>query len=111
MIKESLIELGLNIKESELYLAILQKGRIDVPQASRLTGINRTTIYSVANQLDKKGFIAQDLGAKPNVLIAIPPENLRSFAEKQKNLIDNLIPELRSVSKDTVYSIPRIKFV
>ncbi len=111
MIREQLEKLGLSDKEITLYLAILQKGRVSIPEVSQITGINRTTVYSVAGVLSDKGYIIQDLGSRPNILIAVPPEELRSIVQRQKNIVENLIPELHAISKDTGYSVPKIKFV
>lgn len=111
MINDYLKKLGLSDKEIVVYLAVLQKGRIDIPELSKITSINRTTIYGVADDLSRKGFIIQDLGARPSVLMALPPEQLRQIVERQKNVIENLIPELHSVSQDTGFSVPKIKFV
>lgn len=111
MVHEYLQKLGLGEKEIELYLAILQKGRVPVPEVSKITGINRTTVYSLAKILEKKGFIIVDLGERPNVLMAIPPDELRTLATRQKNIIENLIPELHAISKETGFSVPKIKFV
>lgn len=111
MIKEYLEKLGFSDKEIALYIAILQKGRISVPEVAKLTGINRTTVYSVAGELAEKGYIIQDLGSKPNMLVAVPPEELRSIVQRQKNLIENLIPELHAISKETGFSVPKIKFI
>lgn len=111
MIHEYLQKLGLGEKEITLYLAILQKGRIGVNLVSQLTGINRTTVYSVAKELSDKGFIILDIGIKPHVLMSVPPEQLRSIVDRQKNIIETLIPELYSVSQDTGFSVPKIKFV
>jgi hypothetical protein len=111
MIKDQLQKLGLGEKEVTLYLAVLQNGKLPIHQASRLTGINRTTLYGVAQELASKGLIINDLGAKPNTLVAVPPEELRSLVERKKNIIDNLIPELHTISKDTGFSVPKIKFI
>ncbi|MDO8565053.1 MAG: helix-turn-helix domain-containing protein [bacterium] len=111
MIREQLEKLGLSTKEITLYLAILQKGRVSIPEVAQITGINRTTVYSVAEILGDKGYIIQDLGSRPNMLIAVPPEELRSIVQRQKNIVESLIPELHAISKDTGYSIPKIKFV
>jgi len=111
MINELLEKLGLSDKEITLYLAVLQNGRISIPKVAKATGINRTTIYGLAEDLADRGFIHQDLGGRPNMLVAVPPENLRSIAQRQKNLIENLIPELHSISKETPFSVPKIKFV
>ncbi len=111
MIREQLEKLGLGEKEITLYLAILQKGRVSIPEVAQITGINRTTVYSVALLLADKGYIVQDLGSRPNMLIAQPPEELRYLVQRQKNIVESLIPELHAISKDTGYSVPKIKFV
>lgn len=111
MIRDYLQKLGLSDKEITLYLAILQKGRVGVNIVSQVTGINRTTVYSVAKDLESKGYIILDLGVKPNMLIAIPPEQLRSLVERQRNVVENLIPELNAISQNTGFSVPKIKFV
>lgn len=111
MINEYLQKLGLSDKEIALYLAILQRGKVEIPEVSKLTGINRTTVYSVAGELVSRGLISQDLGSRPNILIANDPEQLKSFVNRQQNVVDSLIPELHAISKNTEYSVPKIKFV
>lgn len=111
MVKEQLEKLGLGEKEVTLYLAVLQNGRLPIHRAAELTGINRSTVYSVASVLAAKGYITQDLGARPNVLMAVPPEELRSVVQRQKNIVESLIPELHAISKDTGFSVPKIKFI
>ncbi|OGN00936.1 MAG: hypothetical protein A3B91_00185 [Candidatus Yanofskybacteria bacterium RIFCSPHIGHO2_02_FULL_41_29] len=111
MITEYLQKLGLSDKEIALYLAILQRGKVDIPEVAKITGINRTTVYSVASELVSKGFISQDLGSRPNMLIAQDPEQLKTYVNRQRNIVDSLIPELHTISKNTEYSVPKIKFV
>lgn len=111
MINEYLQKLGLSDKEITLYLAILQRGKVEIPEVSKLTGINRTTVYSVAGELVARGLISQDLGSRPNILIANNPEQLKSFINRQQNVVDSLIPELHAISQNTEYSVPKIKFV
>jgi hypothetical protein len=118
MLNEELAELGLSNKEVALYLVVLQKGAMDVPEAARLTKIKRTTIYSVAKDLQTKGLLTLDLGSRPNKIIPRPPQDLKNLAEKRKrdfegsqNLVDKVVPQLLSLSKDSAFSVPRIKFI
>ncbi len=117
MVTELLTQLGLTEKETLIYLAILQLGKATPSAISRKTKVNRTTVYSVAKELIKKGLITEDLGSMPSVLVALPPQNLREIVSRQEreikekaNIIDKLVPELFSFSQETQYSIPRIKF-
>ena len=62
---EKILEkLGLGNKEQIIYKLILERGKIAPVQVSRLTKINRTTVYSAAKELQEKGLIVEDLGGK-----------------------------------------------
>ncbi len=118
MINELLGQLGLTDKETTVYLALLQHGKATPPVLSLLTKINRTTIYSVSKELVEKGLISEDISTSPNTLIAKPPQELKLLIElqqkeiiKKQNIIEQLIPELHSLAKQTEYSIPKIKFI
>ena len=111
-------KLGLNDNEREVYLAVLQAGKIAPNQVAKITGINRTTVYSVAKKLEKMGLVTQDLGQKVNYLVATPPEKLvavfereeKKLAEKKK-VAKKLAKELGSLVSEKHYSVPRIRFV
>ena len=111
-------KLGLNDNEREVYLAVLQAGKIAPTQVAKRTGINRTTVLSVAKKLEQMGLIAQDHGQKISYLVATPPEKLVSvFEREEKKLIEKkkvakeLAKELGSLVSDKHYSVPRIRFV
>jgi sugar-specific transcriptional regulator TrmB len=107
MIEDSLKKLGLSDKETAVYLCVLKNGKITPAAVSRITGINRTTVYSVAKDLAEKRFIAQDLGSSNNFLVALPPEELAS----KKTAIDKTIAELKDYTKDKAYPLPKITFI
>ena len=64
MLEKLLNQLGLGEKEQTIYKLILEHGKIAPALLSRLAKINRTTTYSVANELKTKGLIIEDLGGK-----------------------------------------------
>src|SRR5688572_8590613 len=107
MIEDSLKKLGLSDKETAVYLCVLKKGKVTPEAVSRITGINRSTIYSVAKDLAEKRFINQDLGSSPNFLMALPSEELAS----KKTAIDKTIGELKEYAKDKSYPLPKITFI
>lgn len=118
MIHDYLKNLGLSDKETMVYLEILKHGRISPTEVSRLTKINRTTIYSVAKELTKKGFILEDLAAGASSLIAVPPQDLKFLVQKEekqleikKQLISKMISELEGLTKTAKYPIPKITFI
>lgn len=111
-------KLGLNDNEREVYLAVLQAGKIAPNQIAKITDINRTTVYSIGKKLAKIGLITQDLGQKVGYFVAAPPEKLVSLLEKEERLISEkkkvakaLVKELGSLVSEKHYSVPRIRFI
>lgn len=111
-------KLGLNDNEREVYLAVLQAGKIAPTQVARITNINRTTVYSVAKKLEQMGLVTQDLGQKVSYLVATPPEKLVAIFEREekklaekKKIAKELAKELGSLVSEKHYSVPRIRFV
>lgn len=118
MIEGLLKKLDFNDKEITIYLALLQQGRITPADLARSTGINRTTVYSVAKELIKKGVVAEDLGGEQLALVARPPEDLQYLIQQEekklatkKAAVDSALDTLKSLAKNTKYTIPKIVFI
>ena len=118
MIEQAFIKLGLNENEREVYLAVLKAGKISHARISRLTGINRTTVYSIVNKLAKFGLITEDLGEKISYMTTEGPEALQRMIEKEekaliekKKATEELMKELAPYRASQNYSVPRIKFI
>ncbi len=118
MIPQVLRQLGLNTHEIDVYLAILQNGKISATDLSKATKINRTTVYSIAKQLIKRGIITEDLGSNKRYFLARPPEDLDILLRRQEHDIEekryqlqNALGELTKLAKSTQYSIPKIVFI
>src|SRR3989338_3820252 len=83
MLHSLLKQLDFNDKEITIYLAILEKGKINPSEVAQITGINRTTVYSVAKELIRRGIVSEDLGASPRLfvpkIVFVPQENLESY--------------------------------
>lgn len=118
MVHELLQKLGFNEKEIQVYLCVLEHGKISPAGVARFTKINRTTVYSTAKELMKKGVISEDLGGSTTYLTALSVEDLREFYKKEevmlkekKLLVDQAIAELRFLPKSKGYSVPKIRFI
>lgn len=118
MLENSLKNLGLTEKEITIYLEVLKNGRISPTQVARTSKINRTTVYSVAKELMKKGFILEDLAGKSSTLVAVPPQDLKFLIQKEekqleqkKQSIGKMIEELQGLTKNAQYAIPKISFI
>lgn len=111
-------KLNFSDKEIEIYLAILRGGKISPNDLSKLTKINRTTVYSVVNELIKKGIISQDFSQSRTYINALPPEDLMTIIKKEekelerrKGVTEELIKEIKNSISNTKYSIPKIRFI
>lgn len=118
MIQQLLKQLGFSEKEISVYIAVLQKGKVAPSEVAKITGINRTTVYSVAQELKKRGVISEDLGGSSRYLVALPLQDLsllvkreeKALAQKKKT-INKAIKELSVLAKDAKYTVPKIVFV
>lgn len=118
MLNEILKKLEFGDKEIEVYLTVLQQGKVTPANVARLTKINRTTVYSIAKELCSKGVIREDLGSNPTYLIALPPEDWGILVKKEekkletkKQFVNQAIQELSALAKHTKYAIPKITFI
>lgn len=118
MIEKLLKELGFGEKEIDVYLTVLEQGKITPANVSNITNIKRPTVYSIAKELIDKGVLVEDVGSTKGYLVALPPEDLKNIIKREerelqnkKGLIEQTIKELQNFTKDTKYSIPKIKFI
>ncbi|MES2216428.1 MAG: helix-turn-helix domain-containing protein [Patescibacteria group bacterium] len=116
--QEILRNIGLNDKEIKVYLALLKTGKIRPAALSRITKINRATVYNIARGLIAKGIIAEDLGGSTLFLTPLPLESLSQLIEKPKReleekeaLVKKAIAGLSLITADKKYSVPKIRFV
>ncbi|MEI7741397.1 MAG: helix-turn-helix domain-containing protein [bacterium] len=117
MIENNLKDLGFSEKEISIYLALLKRGKALPSEIAKLTGLNRSTVYSVAGELIKRGVITEDLGGPVRYFAALPPEELMGLADresqalsKKKKLIEEAIGSLKVFSEKATYSPPKIVF-
>lgn len=110
--------LGLNENEQSVYLTVLKYGKLSPVRTAKETGINRTTVYSIAKKLAAYGLIAEDLGQKVTYLVAESPDKIMKNLEEEEKLLKSkkeaagkLIDELNTLKKQITYSVPRIRFI
>jgi sugar-specific transcriptional regulator TrmB len=113
-----LSNLGFTKKESEVYLAIQRQGKVSPADLAEATGINRTTIYSVAKELLSKGVIVEDLGSSKRELLAKDPEELKKVFQikinelKQKqSAADQVAVQIKELAGDAFYPVPKIQLI
>lgn len=110
-------DLGLNEKEIKLYVTLLKHGKISPTHLSKLTKINRATVYSVAKNLQSKGLIQEDSSGK-TFLTPLPPRQLKQLIERprqellsKEKLLKEAIEELSLLAVGKEYAIPSLQFI
>lgn len=118
MIEDTLAQLGFTGKEIQIYLTILQYGKMTPVGIARMTKINRTTVYTVTKELVKKGLLAEDLGGSLQTYIARTPSNLEQLIRREEEILENkkritarAIEELSAFSQKVKHPIPKVTFI
>jgi|CXWK01.1.fsa_nt_gi sugar-specific transcriptional regulator TrmB len=117
LLHKALIEFGLGDKEARVYLALLELEAARANEISKKTSINRSSTYVVIESLKKKGLVSMSPDKSVQAYIAASPEMLLQNAKEQsdrsikiKNNIEELLPELRALHKETAYKPKVIVF-
>ncbi|PIR47476.1 hypothetical protein COV06_03405 [Candidatus Uhrbacteria bacterium CG10_big_fil_rev_8_21_14_0_10_50_16] len=113
-----LFQLGFSKNEAEVYLGVQKHGKITPAQLAEVTGINRTTVYSLAKELIKRGVIAEDLGQKQRFLIASSADSLAGTVrrkqkelDKEKDVVNQAMAAVQDISRQAQYAVPKIQFI
>lgn len=118
MLEKILKDLELGKKEEKIYRLILERGKIAPAMISRLTKINRTTVYSVAKELIDRGLVYEDIGGKIIYYLPSRSEDLEKVIKKEKDKLNEKIDTIKRLQKELVsipqsknYSVPKIRFI
>jgi predicted transcriptional regulator len=117
MYTEYLKQLGLDDKEIAVFLAVLERGKVLPATVATITNINRSTVYSVAKELAKKGLLHIDATTEPSYLVVESESVLENLykqdlrkAEERKKVVTDAMNELANLPKSKHYSVPKVKF-
>ena len=99
--KEELLSYGLSEKEADLYLALLRSGDSTTNKIVKSTQVSRTSIYDVAESLEKKGLISTYRKDKKIFFSANKPEALLTRLQEKEQLIKNILPDLKKIQETT----------
>ena len=110
------VDLGLTVRQAEVYLAICKLGQTTVKTASKTVQTDRAEIYRVTPRLQKLGLIKKVL-TSPVSFKAVPPSEaisilLQQNAEKHKEIqakakqfLRNFKNQERKIREDTQYTV------
>ena len=108
--QEMLIKMGLNQKEADIYVALVQSGPSTISTLSKNTQLHRPVIYKTLPQLQAQGLVTSAPKGKLVYYVAESPEKLTLLLENTKTILqDTVIPELvglfQSVSQKPIVKV------
>ncbi len=113
-----LSSLGLASREIKIYKAVVRVGAVAPAELGKLTGIKRTTAYSIARGLVEKGLLVENATKRPRVFTPASPKDIREvFASEKERLharegvYAQLAEELAKAEARKTYPVPQIRFV
>lgn len=89
-------QLGLKTEHLQIYLANLEWGETSITNIARKSGIARTTIYSLIDELLDAGLITQTLKQGKKFYSPADPEYLLTLLKKRKLELEDSLVELKS---------------
>lgn len=117
MYTELLNKLGFDDKEISIFITVLERGRVAPAVVATITGINRSTVYSVAKSLAERGVLHIDTTSEPAYLVIESEEVLKNLISKQeiklneeRKTVGEAIKLLENIPKSKHYSVPKIRF-
>jgi DNA-binding MarR family transcriptional regulator len=96
---EKLKEIGLNEKESKVYLELLQAGDSLVSEISEKTKINRSLLYTILSDLTTKGIVTYIIKNNVRYYRGAEPNKILSMLKEKEIIFESLIPELTILYK------------
>jgi sugar-specific transcriptional regulator TrmB len=108
-LESNLAALGLDDKEQRFYLATLQLGAAPVTAIAAKAGVSRTNGYDLLARLERRGLVTQVGTNAVRHVVAEDPAVLVSHWERTRSVLDELVPELKSMFNATELK-PRVRF-
>jgi sugar-specific transcriptional regulator TrmB len=90
---------GLNEKESRLYVKLLELNESTVTKLAKETNINRSLLYFILSDLEKRGFVSYIIKNNVRYYKPIEPQKILSLLEEKKKSFESILPELITMSK------------
>ncbi len=117
MFKEKLCQIGFTDNEALVYLELLKVGPQAVSVIAKLSGLNRTTAYSVLKSLRQKGVVSSCMNNNvcifspndPNSLVGYVDRKCKTFDYYRESILTD-IPKFRCLIEQCSFSRPVVKY-
>ncbi len=108
-VEQDLIKTGLNEKEAQTYLALLELGPTSVVALSKKSGLKRTTVYEILNSLAARGLVSETVFGKRRRFVAEPPEEFFQLKKQELDTLRALVPTLEAL-RNVAIEKPALRF-
>lgn len=98
-LQEALKSYGLTDKEITVYLTLLEVGSSPLQEIAQRVELPRTTTYNTLNYLIKRGLASFVTKKGARYYEAADPEKLLSSLKAKEELLESVLPELKSLQK------------
>lgn len=96
---EKLKQIGLNEKESRVYLELLKSGDVLVSEIAKNTGINRSLLYTILENMEEKGMVSYIIKNNLRYYRAIEPAKILSLLKEKEKGFQEILPELMKLHR------------
>lgn len=99
-VRDYFSKLGLQAEVADLYFALHQKGPQSISELSRNSGVERTRIYRLLDELQRNALIEVEEEYKRKILKAVPVSNLQVlFSKREQELMElqSFLPSLEKI--------------
>lgn len=100
--------LGFNENKQKTYLSLLSLGQASAREISDDSGVERTTVYKIVEELLKENLV-ETVPGKINHYVAVNPTQLIEIQNENKKTAEALLPELLGILKAGTVK-PKMKF-
>ncbi len=107
---DSLSAFGLNSKQAKLYLTCLESGLSTVQDLAKKSGIRRTSIYSLLDDMEDMGILNVVRRKNKTFLVAQSPEMLLTNFDERREKIFRSISDLKAIHQGAVTQHPQFIF-
>ncbi len=118
MNEKIIASLGLAGRELKVYRALLKVPEVTPVALSKMTGIKRTTAYSIARSLSEKGLLVENSTKRPRTFSLASPKEIDALIADERmkfaareNMFKELSVELSRATAQKTYPVPQIRFI
>lgn len=108
-LEQQLTDLGLTLKDAKIYLAALELGPCTILQLSKQSGIKRSTIYEVIEDLKRQKLIYPTIRGTKKLFTAAEPEKIVELLGQRQMIAKMMLPQLQAINAEVKVK-PKIRY-